>query len=95
MSVGTAMPMNSIASAEKAHPADGVREELVLGECVDDATRQLIGGSYSVSATGGLSGNPVTFTSLTPSVCSVSINAVALLGTGSCTLVRARFRFNR
>ena len=45
-----------------------------------------IGGSYNVSATGGPSGNPVMFKSLTPSVCGVSGSSVALISIGQCTI---------
>ncbi len=44
----------------------------------------LVGGSYLVSATGGGSGNPVTFSSLTPTVCFVSGNNVSLIRIGTC-----------
>ena len=42
--------------------------------------------SYTVSATGGPSGNPVTFSSLTPTICSVSGSNVQFLGRGDCTV---------
>jgi CSLREA domain-containing protein len=41
---------------------------------------------FTVSATGGPSGNPVTFSSLTPLVCSVSGNTVTILAAGGCTI---------
>ena len=44
------------------------------------------GPTYSVSATGGGSGNPVTFSSTTPSVCSVTGSSVSFVGVGSCTV---------
>lgn len=51
----------------------------------------LLGGSYSVSASGGSSGNPVLFSSLTPAVCTVGASAndasiVAFLHVGACTV---------
>jgi hypothetical protein len=46
----------------------------------------LVHGSYEVSATGGASGNPVVFTSLTSSVCTVSSNTVSFVAVGSCTI---------
>ena len=46
----------------------------------------IVGGTYTVSATGGDSGNPVTFTSLAPTVCSVAGNAVSFDAGGSCTI---------
>ena len=44
------------------------------------------GPTYSVSATGGGSGNPVTFSSTTPSVCFVTGSSVSFVGVGSCTV---------
>jgi len=46
----------------------------------------IVGGTYTVSATGGGSGNAVTFTSLTPTVCSVAGNVVSLNAGGTCTI---------
>src|ERR1019366_7028253 len=39
-----------------------------------------------VSATGGGSGNPVTFTSATTGVCTVSGSTVTFVGVGTCTI---------
>jgi hypothetical protein len=44
------------------------------------------GGTYSVSATGGASGNPVTFGSDTPGVCTVSGSTVTFAHAGTCTV---------
>ena len=49
-----------------------------------------IGGSGTVSATGGTTGNPVIFGSLTPAVCTVSGNfgsVVTAVAAGTCTIV--------
>jgi alpha-tubulin suppressor-like RCC1 family protein len=46
----------------------------------------LVGSSYSVSATGGDSGNPVVFASSTESVCTVSGSNVTLVAAGTCTI---------
>jgi PKD domain-containing protein len=46
----------------------------------------IVGDTHTVSATGGGSGNAVTFTSLTPTVCSVAGNAVTLDAGGTCTI---------
>ena len=43
-------------------------------------------GTGSVGATGGASGNPVVFTSFTPSVCSISGSTVSGLAQGLCTI---------
>lgn len=42
--------------------------------------------AFDISATGGASGNPVTFTSLTTNVCTVSGTTVTLVAAGTCTL---------
>jgi hypothetical protein len=44
------------------------------------------GPPYSVAATGGASGNPVTFSSATSSVCTVSGATVSFVGVGTCTI---------
>jgi hypothetical protein len=44
------------------------------------------GATYTVTATGGGSGNPVTFTSATTSVCTVSGSTVSFIGAGTCTI---------
>ncbi len=45
-----------------------------------------VGDQFILMATGGGSGNPVTFVSITPTVCTVSSNLVTLLIVGTCTL---------
>jgi hypothetical protein len=44
------------------------------------------GGTYTVGATGGGSGNPVIFSSTTLSVCTVSGSTVTFVGVGTCTV---------
>ena len=49
----------------------------------------VVGGSYTVTATGGASGNPVTFTidgSGTPGACSISGAVVSFTGVGTCVI---------
>jgi PKD repeat protein len=46
----------------------------------------IVGGGYAVTATGGASGNPVTFSSLTSTTCSVPGSAVVFLAAGTCTI---------
>jgi hypothetical protein len=46
----------------------------------------LLRGTYPVSATGGDSGNPVVFSSLTPGVCTVAGSTVSLNTIGTCTV---------
>ena len=50
-------------------------------------TTAVAGGStYAVAATGGASGNPVTFSSTTSGVCTVSGATVSFVGAGMCTI---------
>ncbi len=46
----------------------------------------LVGGSYAIAATGGASGNPVTFSSLSTDICTVSGSVVSLLSIGTCSV---------
>jgi Bacterial Ig-like domain (group 3)/OmpA-like transmembrane domain/Passenger-associated-transport-repeat len=41
---------------------------------------------FDISATGGASGNAVTFASTTPAVCTVSGNKVSIAGAGTCSI---------
>ena len=50
------------------------------------SNRTLGSGTFTVSATGGASGNAVTFTSETPGTCSVDGTTVTLVATGTCTI---------
>ncbi|MCA3025668.1 MAG: hypothetical protein ING73_15685 [Rhodocyclaceae bacterium] len=43
-------------------------------------------GTFSLSATGGASGNPVTFASTSPAICTVSGSTAAIVTVGVCTL---------
>ena len=50
-------------------------------------TTAVVGGpTYSVAATGGGSGNPVTFSSATSGACAVSGSTVSFVGAGTCTV---------
>ena len=46
----------------------------------------ILNGTFTLSAVGGASGNPLVFGSLTPAVCTVSGNTVTMLAVGTCTL---------
>ena len=47
----------------------------------------IVDGNGTVSATGGASGNPVTFSSTTPGICTVSGSTVTGVAVGSCIIV--------
>lgn len=44
------------------------------------------GDTYALSATGGASGNPVTFSSATPGVCTVAGSTATFVHAGTCTI---------
>src|SRR6185369_5496572 len=46
----------------------------------------MVGATYDVAATGTSSGIPVTFTSLTPSICTLTGSTVTLIDSGTCTV---------
>jgi len=46
----------------------------------------LIGGTYTVAATGGASGSAVSFSSLTASVCTVNGTTASFIGVGTCRI---------
>ena len=46
----------------------------------------IVGGNGTVAATGGVSGNPVTFSSTTTGVCTVSGSTVTGVSAGSCSI---------
>ncbi|RYZ73913.1 MAG: autotransporter outer membrane beta-barrel domain-containing protein [Lysobacteraceae bacterium] len=48
------------------------------------------GGTFTVSATGGASGNPVLFASTSPAVCTVSGNTVSMQSAGNCALIASQ-----
>ncbi|MBH1964724.1 MAG: IPTL-CTERM sorting domain-containing protein, partial [Comamonadaceae bacterium] len=44
------------------------------------------GGTFTVAATGGASGNPVVFASSTPAVCTVAASIATIVAAGDCAL---------
>jgi len=50
-------------------------------------TKPIFGGTYTVVATGGASGNPVTFSAAAMSVCTVNGSTVTFTGVGTCTIL--------
>ncbi len=44
------------------------------------------GGIFALTATGGASGNAVTFASTTPAICTVTGSAASMVAAGTCTL---------
>jgi hypothetical protein len=80
-------------TATKAADADYNAATATVDVTVTKATQAIafspvasvpVGSTAILVATGGSSGNPVTFSSLTPSLCTVSGNVVAGAASGSC-----------
>lgn len=46
--------------------------------------------SFTLTATGGASGNPVTFTSSNPAIATISGNVVTIVGTGTATITASQ-----
>ena len=63
-------------------PVSRVAQTITFGA----VPKLILGGSATVSATGGASGNPVTFSSRTPTVCTVAGSTVSDLTAGSCVI---------
>jgi len=57
-------------------------QTIILGA----APSVIVGGTGTVSATGGASGNPVVYTSLTTSVCTISGTTVTGVTSGTCRI---------
>jgi hypothetical protein len=71
--------------------APTVTESFAVGKGVQTiilvaAPTVAIGGTGKVTATGGVTGNPVTFASQTPDVCSIVANTVTGIKVGFCTI---------
>jgi hypothetical protein len=58
-------------------------QAIVFGAAPGNVT---VGGTGTVSATGGGSGNPIVFASLTPSTCSISGATVTGVAVGTCSV---------
>ena len=55
----------------------------------------LVGQSVTLSASGGASGNPVTFSSNTPAICSVEGRNLTALAVGTCTVAADQLGNNK
>lgn len=71
-----AAPLNATVVVGKAN------QVIVFGTTPSVA----VGGAGTVTATGGLSGNAVTFTSTTPLVCAINVATVTALAAGNCII---------
>lgn len=69
-----------------AYDTDGILAQTISFTSTPPSPAIVRGPTYAVTATGGGSGNPVTFTSATPSLCAVSGASVSFVGAGTCTI---------
>ncbi|MGC2457247.1 MAG: CARDB domain-containing protein [Gallionellaceae bacterium] len=91
VSVGTCTVAADQAGDANYNPAPEVTQNFSIGLgsqtiSFDAAPSVVVGGTGTVSASGGNSGNPVTFTSTTTGVCTVSGSTVTGVSAGTCTI---------
>lgn len=82
---GTITCWGSNADGQLNVPAEFLIQQAIAFTSVPP-TGAAHGGAYAMSATGGSSGNPVIFSSLTAAVCNVSGSIATFIGVGSCTV---------
>jgi DNA-binding beta-propeller fold protein YncE len=77
---------NGNSRIQKFYPSPIEKTNQTISAITFTPNALAVGGTTTVSATGGASGNPVTFTSTTPLVCSVSgINGSTVTGLAAGT----------
>ena len=91
ISAGTCTIAANQSGNSTYNAAPQVTQDITIGKvsqtiAFGTAPSVVVGGTGTVSATGGGSGQPVTFSSLTTSICSVSGTAVNGIATGTCTI---------
>ena len=65
--------------------AEGLAQSITFTSTAPSPAR--VGSTYTVTATGGASGNPVTFSTSTSSVCTVTGSKVSFAAGGTCTVL--------
>jgi len=91
VAVGTCTVAADQAGAVNYHAAPQVTQAITVVRRPQTLSFTLpstgvMGSPLTLSATGGGSGNPVTFTALTPSTCTLSGNQLSLTSAGTCTV---------
>jgi hypothetical protein len=83
----TVTATNSVGTSP-ASVASGSVTPMLASQTIrfDVVPNVIVGGTGIVSATGGASGNVVTFTSMTPTICTVAGSTVTTLRAGSCVI---------
>ncbi|MES3026210.1 MAG: RHS repeat-associated core domain-containing protein [Pseudomonadota bacterium] len=69
-----------------AQPARALTPQTISGFTPATPIGYSAGANFALSASGGPSGNPVVFTSRTPTVCTVAEHTVSVLRAGTCSL---------
>ncbi|CAK0759704.1 hypothetical protein CCP3SC15_2500001 [Gammaproteobacteria bacterium] len=91
VSAGTCTIAASQAGSANYNAAHQVTQSFIIGSGSQTITfgatpTVMVGGSGILSATGGVSGNPVIFTSQSTGVCTVNGGAVTGVTAGTCTI---------
>jgi hypothetical protein len=92
--VGTCSLTAHVAAGTNYGAADGSAQSFLVGKRAQTITftstaptgAKVGGATYSVTATGGASGNAVTFTSGKVNVCTVSLAVVSFIRPGTCII---------
>ncbi|WP_149193192.1 autotransporter domain-containing protein [Luteimonas suaedae] len=94
-SAGTCTVAADQAGNDDYAAAATVTQDIAIGKAVQaisqfaanpDAPTYAAGGTFTVSATGGDSGNPLVFASTSPGVCTIEGATVTMLSAGACAL---------
>ncbi|MFL5492832.1 MAG: LamG-like jellyroll fold domain-containing protein [Gemmatimonadales bacterium] len=81
-----ALSAEEIAAIASAQAAGKCPPSQVVAFTSTPPSPAIMGQTYDVTASGGRSGNPIVFSSLTPDVCTVSGSTATLAGAGTCTI---------
>jgi hypothetical protein len=77
---------NGYAPAPQVTQAFNVFLEQIIRYTSRSPNKPVVGGTYVITATGGASGSPIVFSSVTPGLCSVTQSTVNFLAVGKCTI---------
>jgi alpha-tubulin suppressor-like RCC1 family protein len=74
------------AASNSVTPAVVLLSQTITGFAPTTPIPYSAGATFTLTATGGASGNPVVFATTSPTICSVSANTVSVLKVGTCAL---------
>lgn len=89
--IGTCTISANIAGNANINPAPQVTQDVIINPFPSSvgfgaAPRVVVGGTGNVIAVGGLSPAPITLTSLTPAICTITGSTVSGIEVGTCTI---------